>query len=56
VDEHDVTVKAEALAGETSLVIGMYHEATFARLPITVGGQQQPNDSLRLAGITVTAR
>lgn len=56
VDEHVVTVKAEASAGECSLMIGMYDEATFARLPIVVGGQAQANDNLRLAGITITER
>lgn len=56
VDEHVVTVKAEAPAGEYSLVVGMYDEATFARLPVMVEGQLQPNDSLRLTGIRVTER
>ena len=52
-DEHSFTVKPEAPAGTYTLAIGMYDATSFARLPITVAGQPQPDDRLPLTTISI---
>jgi len=52
-DEHAVTVSPQAPAGDYTLYIGMYETASFARLPLTVAGQRQPDDRLQLAVIRI---
>ena len=53
VDEHAITVSPQAPAGDYTLYIGMYETASFARLPLTVAGQRQPDDRLQLAVIRI---
>ena len=52
IDEHTLTIPIEAISGEYTLWIGLYDPATGHRLPIYVGGQEQPDGRLRLTGLT----
>ena len=52
-DEHTLTVRPDAAAGEYRLVVGWYDAASGARLPVYVQGVRQPGDMLALETVTV---
>jgi hypothetical protein len=52
VDEHTLAIPDEVTSGEYTLWIGLYDPETGHRLPVYVGGQEQPDGRLRLAELT----
>lgn len=52
-DRYEVVVPQDAAGGRYPLLIGMYDPETERRVPLTAGGERQPNDAYVLAWITV---
>lgn len=52
-DRYIVNVPEELAAGRYPLLIGMYDPDTGTRVPLTAGGERQPNDAYVVARITV---
>lgn len=52
-DGYEVEVPQDVAAGQYPLLIGMYDPETGQRVPLTSGGERQPNDAYVLAWITV---
>lgn len=54
IDARTIPIRADAAAGEYTLVIGLYTPNDGVRLPVMVDGRPQPNDQLNLTTITLT--
>jgi 4-amino-4-deoxy-L-arabinose transferase-like glycosyltransferase len=53
IDVRVIPVWPEATGGRYTLVIGLYESVTGERVPVSVGGQPQPNDQVVLAEVEV---
>jgi hypothetical protein len=52
-DQYRLTIPAGLPAGRYPLWLGMYQSDTLTRLPLTVNGQQQPNDLYQLGEVEI---
>ncbi|MCA9999489.1 MAG: hypothetical protein KDE56_27185, partial [Anaerolineales bacterium] len=54
-DQYQLTLPEDLAAGSYPLWLGMYTSDSIERLPLTVAGEQQPNNVLQIGIIEVVA-